>query len=55
MVHLWVESVSRLAVDSLEDSRVAYETEKSTRYQVMPGDYFYVPEELSQHRSLKKE
>ena len=55
MVHLAVENVSRLAVDTLEDNRLASYTEKSTRYQVMPEDYFYVPEELSQHQALKKE
>ena len=55
VVHLAVENVSRLAVDTLEDNRLASYTEKSTRYQVMPEDYFYVPEELSQHRALKKE
>jgi thymidylate synthase ThyX len=55
VVHLAVENVSRLAVDTLEDNRLASYTEKSSRYQVMPEDYFYVPEELDKHPALKKE
>jgi len=55
IVHLAVENVSRLAVDTLEDNRLASYTEKSSRYQVMPEDYFYVPEELAKHPALKKE
>ena len=55
VVHLAVENVSRLAVDSLEDNRLASYTEKSSRYQVMPGDYYYVPRELDDHSDLKKE
>ena len=53
VVHLAVENVSRLAVDSLEDNRLASYTEKSSRYQVMPGDYYYVPRELDDHSDLK--
>ena len=55
VVHLAVENVSRLAVDTLEDNRLASYTEKSSRYQVMPEDYYYVPEELNQHPALKQE
>ena len=55
VVHLAVENVSRLAVDTLEDNRLASYTEKSSRYQVMPEDYYYVPEELDQHPALKRE
>ena len=55
VVHLAVENVSRLAVDSLEDNRLASYTEKSSRYQVMPGDYYYVPRELDDYSDLKKE
>ena len=55
VVHLAVENVSRLAVDTLEDNRLASYTEKSSRYQVMPDDYYYVPEELDLHPALKKE
>ena len=55
VVHLAVENVSRLAVDTLEDNRLASYTEKSSRYQVMPEDYFYIPDELVKHPALKKE
>ena len=55
VVHLAVENVSRLAVDTLEDNRLASYTEKSSRYQVMPEDYYYVPEELAQHPALREE
>jgi thymidylate synthase ThyX len=47
VVHLAVENISRLACDSLEDNRLASYTEKSSRYQVMPPDYFHAPEELA--------
>ncbi len=46
VVHLAVENISRLACDSLEDNRLASYTEKSSRYQVMPPNYFHVPAEL---------
>ena len=55
VVHLAVENVSRLAVDTLEDNRLASYTEKSSRYQVMPDDYYHVPQELDQHPALKKQ
>ena len=55
VVHLAVENVSRLACDTLEDNRLASYTEKSSRYQVMPEDYYHVSEELTQHPALKKE
>lgn len=55
IVHLAVENVSRLACDTLEDNRLASYTEKSSRYQVMPKDYYHVPEELTHHPALKKE
>ncbi len=53
VVHLAVENISRLACDSLEDNRLASYTEKSSRYQVMPSDYFHVPEELEGNSSAK--
>lgn len=53
IVHLAVENVSRLAADALEDNRLASYTEKSSRYQVMPSDYFHVPAELELHPSLR--
>ena len=55
VVHLALENVSRLACDTLEDNRLASYTEKSSRYQVMPEDYFHVPQELAQHPALVKE
>ena len=55
VVHLAVENVSRLSCDTLEDNRLASYTEKSSRYQVMPADYYYVPPELEQRPSLKQE
>ena len=55
VVHLAVENVSRLACDALEDNRLASYTEKSSRYQVMPEDYFHVPQELGGHPALKAE
>ena len=54
VVHLAVENVSRLACDSLEDNRLASYTEKSSRYQVMPPDYFHFPEELERDPQLGK-
>ena len=55
VVHLAVENVSRLACDALEDNRLASYTEKSSRYQVMESDYFYIPSELDAHPSLRVE
>ncbi|MBM3940252.1 MAG: hypothetical protein FJ318_05065 [SAR202 cluster bacterium] len=46
ILHMAVENVSRLACDTLEDNRLASYTEKSSRYQVFPGDYYHVPSEL---------
>ena len=46
VVHLAVESISRLACDGLEDNRLASYTEKSSRYQVIAPDQFYFPREL---------
>ncbi len=54
VIHLAVENVSRLACDTLEDNRLASYTEKSSRYQVMPRDYFHFPKELSQDDELGK-
>lgn len=50
VLHIAVENVSRLAVETLESCRLASYTEKSTRYQKWnPGDY-HLPEELEGHR-----
>ncbi|MDP6549633.1 MAG: FAD-dependent thymidylate synthase [Dehalococcoidia bacterium] len=54
VLHLAVENVSRLACDTLEDNRLASYTEKSSRYQVMPEDYFYSPRELDGQPELAR-
>ena len=54
VLHLAVENISRLACDTLEDNRLASYTEKSSRYQVMPPDYFYLPQELADDAGLGK-
>ncbi len=54
VLHIAVENVSRLAVETLESNRLASYTEKSTRYQKWDRDRFFVPEELEQHPPLKQ-
>ena len=49
MLHIAVENISRLAVESLESNRLASYTEKSTRYQKWGPEDFYVPAELDGH------
>ena len=53
VLHLAVENVSRLACDTLEDNRLASYTEKSSRFQIMPSDYFHVPQELDEDPELR--
>jgi thymidylate synthase ThyX len=53
VLHVAVENVSRLAVETLESNRLASYTEKSTRYQTWDDDAFYIPRELSDHRLLR--
>ncbi len=53
VLHLAVENVSRLACDTLEDNRLGSYTEKSSRFQVMPQDYFHVPTEVDEHPELR--
>ncbi len=53
VLHLAVENVSRLACDTLEDNRLASYTEKSSRFQIMPSDYFHVPQELDEDAELR--
>ena len=55
VVHLAAENISRLACDTLEDNRLASYTEKSSRYQVMPPDYYHTPAELAPHPALQHE
>ena len=54
VLHLAVENISRLACDALEDNRLASYTEKSSRYQVMPPDYFHSPGELDPQPKIRE-
>ena len=49
VLHLAFENVSRLAVETIESSRLASYTEKSTRYQKWGSQDFILPPELEQH------
>ena len=49
VLHIAVENLSRLAVETLEGNRLASYTEKSTRYQKWDPDNFYIPAELDDH------
>jgi thymidylate synthase ThyX len=52
VLHIALENISRLAIESVESNRLASYTEKSTRYQKWePGD-FHVPAELGEHALL---
>ena len=46
VLHIAVENISRLAVETLESNRLASYTEKSTRYQTWDADAFLIPPEL---------
>src|SRR3972149_2464022 len=50
VLHLAIENVSRLAVESIESNRLASYTEKSTRYQIFDRDAFYTPEAIAHSR-----
>jgi thymidylate synthase ThyX len=49
VLHIALENVSRLAVETLESNRLASYTEKSTRYQKWDSESFFMPPELSGH------
>ncbi len=49
VLHVALENVSRLAVESIESNRLASYTEKSSRYQVWDQNHFFVPPELAGH------
>ncbi len=49
VLHIAFENVSRVAVETIESSRLASYTEKSTRYQKWGGDEFTIPPELESH------
>jgi thymidylate synthase ThyX len=46
VLHIALENVSRLAIETVEANRLASYTEKSTRYQVWEVDAFHLPEEI---------
>jgi thymidylate synthase ThyX len=46
VLHIAIENVSRLAVETIEGNRLASFTEKSTRYQKWKSDAFFVPSEI---------
>jgi len=52
VLHIAVENVSRLAVETLESNRLASYTEKSTRYQKWSAQEFFTPPELEGHPLL---
>jgi thymidylate synthase ThyX len=52
VLHIAMENVSRLAVESIESNRLASYTEKSTRYQKWNVDASFVPPELDGHPLL---
>jgi thymidylate synthase ThyX len=54
ILHVAVENISRLAVESLESNRLASYTEKSTRYQKWGPDDFFTPPELLDHPLLQR-
>ena len=54
IIHMAVESLSRLACDTLEDNRLASYTEKSSRFQVLEPGYYHIPQELSGHGKLRR-
>ena len=54
VLHLAIENISRVACDTLEDNRLASYTEKSSRYQVFPDGYYYVPPEINSQPDLTK-
>ena len=47
VLHLAFENVSRLAIEAIENNRLASYTEKSTRYQVFERDGYYTPEAIT--------
>src|SRR5829696_1395405 len=49
VLHIAFENVSRLAIESIEGTRLASYTEKSTRYQKWDSDSFFIPSELDDH------
>lgn len=54
VLHIAVENISRLAVETLEGNRLASYTEKSTRYQKWDSESFFTPPELDTQPELKE-
>ena len=50
VLHLALENISRLAIESIESNRLASYTEKSTRYQVFDRDAYYTPSHITASR-----
>ncbi|MDF1519781.1 MAG: FAD-dependent thymidylate synthase [Brevefilum sp.] len=53
VLHLALENVSRLAIETIEGNRLASYTEKSSRYQQWDQDAFYIPEELGEGKLMQ--
>lgn len=49
VLHIALENISRLAVETIEGNRLASYTEKSTRYQKWAASDFFIPSELDDH------
>lgn len=49
VLHIAIENVSRMAIESIESNRLASYTEKSTRYQKWDSNAFVIPPELDEH------
>ncbi len=47
VLHIALENISRLAIETVESNRLASYTEKSTRYQKWDPSQFYTPDEFS--------
>ncbi len=52
VLHIAIENVSRLAIETIESNRLASYTEKSTRYQKWSANQFITPPELDGHPLL---
>lgn len=46
VLHLAMENISRLTIETIEGNRLGSYTEKSTRYQQWDADAFHIPDEL---------
>jgi len=55
VLHFAFENVSRIAIETIESSRLASYTEKSTRYQKWGADDFTIPPELDEGHPLRGE